>query len=391
MSGLSRSIQLPDGRFIDLRRAGPDDSDAIFALYDQVYQGSYTLDIVNKPAERLTALSDPNHYWLVVDDGQAIIGSVILEIDTVQRNGKVFAAVMRDDYRRYDLMSRLIGMGIQKIMYDDRLCDVIYATTRTASIGPRQLLKKLGFISLGIFPNVHRLAEYETHGLSALFHPDAWEKRRRLPKLIPEVEGFYRIIRQTFHLEPAEIMPAKHQPKLKMIRGDAVETELLREREAGGLLMDFFPFHKANFLFANDDRSVMAFVNYEGKDGYGTLVALKSPIEDLRGVLEASFDMGQRIGIVYLELLVDAYKPRMQRAALAAQFLPCAYFPSMQQTDEDRKDYLVFARSTLPLNFSNVQMTPRDREFLDHYLQNTEFRNLVVKMHFTGPLDEGRL
>lgn len=389
MSGLFRTIQLPDGRSLDLRRAGPDDSDAIFALYDHIYQGSYTLDIVNKSSERLVALNDPNHYWLVVDDGTRIAGSAILEVDPEQRHGKVFAAVMRDEYRRHDVMSRLIGMGIQKLMYDDRLCDVIYATTRTASIGPRQLLKKLGFVSLGIFPNVHRLAEYETHGLSALFHPDAWAKRRRLPKLIPEVEGFYRIIRQTFHLEPAEIMPAKHQPKLKMFRGDVVGLDLERERQAGELLMDFFPFHPANFLFANDDRSVMAFVNYEGKDGYGTLVALKAPIEDLRGVLEATFEMGQRTGIVYLEILVDAYEPRMQRAALAAQFLPCAYFPSMQQTEHDRKDYLVFARSMLPLNFSNVQMTPRDRQFLDHYLQNTEFRNLVVKMHFTGPLDGG--
>lgn len=390
MSGLLRTITLPQGRVVDLRRAGPDDSDAIFALYDQIYQGSYTLDIVNKPEDRLKALNDPATYWMVVDDGEAIVGSVILEIDLAQRNGKVFAAVMRDDYRRYDVMSRLIGMGIQKIMYDDRLCDVIYATTRTASIGPRQLLRKLGFISLGIFPNVHRLTEYETHGLNALFHPDAWEKRRRLPKLIPEVEGFYRIIRQTFQLEPAEIMPAKHQPKLKLLRGETVDVELDRAREEGELLMDFFPFHKANLLFANDDRSVMAFVNYEGNDGYGTLVALKAPIEDLRGVLEATFEMGQRMGITYLEILIDAYEPRMQRAALAAQFLPCAYFPSMQQTSEDRKDFLVFARSTLPLNFSNVQMTPRDREFLDHYLQNTEFRNLVVKMHFTGPLDEGR-
>ncbi len=390
MSGLLRSIQLPDGRVLELRRAGPDDSDRIVALYDHIYQGSYTLDIVNEPADRLQALKDANHYWLIVDDGEAIVGSVILELNPDQRHGKVFAAVMRDDFRRYDVMSRLIGMGIQKLMYDDRLCDAIYATTRTASIGPRQLMKKLGFVSLGIFPNVHRLAEYETHGLSALFHSDAWQKRRRLPKLIPEVEGFYRVIRQTFHLEPAEIMPAKHQPKLKMIRGEAVGQELEQERKSGALLMDFFPFHKANFLFANDDRSVSAFVNYEGKDGYGTLVALKAPIEDLRGVLEAVFEMGQRIGIVYMEILVDAYEPRMQRAALAAQFLPCAYFPSMQQTDDDRKDFLVFARSMLPLNFSNVQMTPRDRQFLDHYLQNTEFRNLVVKMHFTGPLDEGR-
>ncbi|MNR62217.1 hypothetical protein D3C85_1841700 [compost metagenome] len=61
----------------------------------------------------------------------------------------------------------------------------------------------------------------------------------------------------------------------------------------------------------------------------------------------------------------------------------------MEEHEGERRDYLVFARSTLPLNFSNVQMTPRDRQFLDVYLQNTEYRNLVVKMHFADPQDEG--
>jgi hypothetical protein len=79
-------------------------------------------------------------------------------------------------------------------------------------------------------------------------------------------------------------------------------------------------------------------------------------------------------------VLVSAHEPTHQRAALSANFLPCAYFPSMGQRGPHREDHLVFARSTLPLNFSNVQLTPRDRKFLDAYLMNTEFRNLVVQM-----------
>ena len=55
-----------------------------------------------------------------------------------------------------------------------------------------------------------------------------------------------------------------------------------------------------------------------------------------------------------------------------------------EQAGEQREDYLVFARSVLPLDFTNVQLTPRDRHFLDVYLLNTEFRNLVVQMQETG-------
>ena len=242
-------------------------------------------------------------------------------------------------------------------------------------------------MSLGIFPNVHRLAEYETHGLHALFAPEAWQKRRKTPRLIPEVEGFYRIIRKTFQLEKPDILLTRVTPKFLMMRGEGVLAELEARRRQGPLLMDFFPFHRANFLFHTEDRSIMAWINYEGRDGYGTLVALACPRQDLRAVLEETFAEAQGLGVMYMEFLIDAYEPRMQRAAMAAQFLPCAYFPSMQRVGEERKDCLVFARSTLPLNFSNVHLTPRDRQFLDAYLGNTEFRNLVVKMHTTGPLD----
>lgn len=384
-----RSIQLEDGRDVLVVRATSEDSDAIFALYDDIYQGAYTLDIVNKDDKRDEALADPNCVWLINRCEGRVVGSVIFEVDPVQRNGKVFAAVTHPDFRRHDLMYHTIDLGIEALLHRQRLVDVIYATTRTSSIGPSKLLKKLGFVSLGIFPNVHRLAEYETHGLNAIFHPDAFEKRQRLPRLIPEVEGFYRIIRQTFHLEPAEIFASKDIPRLRIIRNEAAQKAYKEAKEAKELLFDFFPFQEPNFLFQSEDGSVRAFVNYEGKDGHGVMVGLKAPQADLKNVLNAVFDSAQRVGVDYLEILVDAYEPDMQRAALQAQFLPCAYFPSMEYRDGERQDYLVFARTTLPLNFSNVQMTPRDRQFLDVYLQNTEYRNLVVKMHFNEAIDEG--
>ena len=60
----------------------------------------------------------------------------------------------------------------------------------TADRGMARRVRRLGFVSLGIFPNVHRTQEYETHGLKALFHPDAFKRRKRVPRLIPEVAGF---------------------------------------------------------------------------------------------------------------------------------------------------------------------------------------------------------
>jgi hypothetical protein len=129
--------------------------------------------------------------------------------------------------------------------------------------------------------------------------------------------------------------------------------------------------------------TVKAFINHEGKDGHGVLVGLqvdRQEIQHLEHILNVVFDTSRQVGVDYMEILISAYEPRHQRAALNAGFLPCAYFPSMEETPEGRGDYLVMARSRLPLDFTNVRLTPRDRKFLDVYLLNTEFRNLVVQM-----------
>ena len=392
---LTQSISLSDGRAVTMRRATAGDAEVIFQLYQSVYDGTYTLPVVNLRDERMRALEDPDTWWLVDETAEGrIVGSVIFTVDSAIRCGKVFAAVTHPEFRRGDVMYKTIGAGVDELLHRHRLVDVIYATTRTKSIGPSGLLRKLGFISLGIFPNVHRLAEYETHGLMAIFHSQAFATRARLPKLIPEVSGFYEIIRRGFGLEPAEIAPVADRLKLYVVKGSQAAEVYRHERAEGQLLLHFFPFHEPNVLMSTENGAIRAFLNREGKDGHGVVVGLKidrESVAHLEHVLDVVFDTACDLGIEYLELLVDAYSPKHQRAALSAGYLPCAYFPAFEVDDSgERKDYLVFARSQAPLNFSNVQMTPRDRQFLDIYLRNTEFRNLVVQIAGTGNNDEER-
>ncbi|MFP5503422.1 MAG: N-acetyltransferase family protein [Candidatus Sericytochromatia bacterium] len=382
---MAKILSLPDGKNLTLRRATPEDAEAIWQLYHRVYGGSYTLPIINLRAKREEALQDPDCYWLVCEaEPGLIVGSVIFLVDAGNRNAKVFAAAVDDEYRRGHVAFELIEAGIQKLMYESRIVDAIYATTRTRTMGPDNLLKKLGFMSLGIFPNVHRLATYETHGLKALFHPEAFATRRKLPQLIPEVAGFYETIRKSYGLEPAEIVPIEDRLKLRIVSDPAqVKEEYDRCRESQALLLDFFPFHPPTHLLTSDQGHVKAFLNREGKDGHAVVVGLqvaRVAVQHLEHIFNVVFETAQTMGIDYLELLISAYEPKQQRAALSAKFLPCAYFPAMRQTALAREDILVFARSILPLDFSHVQMTPRDRRFLDVYLLNTEFRNLVVQM-----------
>ena len=384
-------LTLSDARPVVLRRAGLEDAEEIWQLYNRVYSGQYTLPIVNIRATREEALADPNCLWLVNEaaDG-TLVGSVIFTVSPDERHAKVFAAVVEREYRRDHLMYQTLEAGIRQLMYTERICDVIYATTRTRTMGPDTLLSKLGFISLGIFPNVHRLTEYETHGLKALFHPEAFAARRRLPQLIPEVAGFYDIIRRSYGLEPAEIVPVEGKLHLEVIRGPEVEAAYAKSRADNELMTDFFPFHPPTHLLTTERGHVKAYLNYEGKDGHGVLVALKAAresVQHLEHIFNVVYETGRTLGIDYMEVLVSAYEPKQQRSALSAKFLPCAYFPSMHQEGPEREDYLVFARSSLPLDFSHVQLTPRDRHFLDAYLMNTEFRNLVVQMQEVQPTE----
>lgn len=373
------------GHALILRRATPDDAEAIWQLYHRVYQGTYSLPIINLRPAREAALRDPACLWIVVEGSEGqLVSSVIFQVDASERHAKVFAAATDPAWRRDGLAELSIRAGIERLMQKEpRICDVIYATTRTRTMGPDSLLRKLGFISLGIFPNVHRTTHYETHGLKALFHPDGFSQRKLTPRLIPEVAGFYDIIRQSYGLEPPEIVPIADRLRLRVEQSELVPEALERCRERGELLTDFFPFHPPTHLFLAEHGQVKAFVNHDGKDGHGVLVALqvdRAEVQHLTHIFEVVFETGREVGIDYMEVLVSAYEPTHQRAALSAHFLPCAYFPGMAQGGDGRHDYLVFARSTLPLNFSNVQLTPRDRKFLDAYLLNTEFRNLVVQM-----------
>ena len=117
------------------------------------------------------------------------------------------------------------------------------------------------------------------------------------------------------------------------------------------------------------------------------LKAVRDSVQHLEHLFDVVFETGRSIRIDYMEILISAYQPKHQRAALAAEYLPCAYFPAMHQGPQGREDYVIFGRSRQPLDFSHVQLTPRDRHFLDAYLLNTEFRHLVVQMTDEAPAE----
>ncbi|MDD2998562.1 MAG: GNAT family N-acetyltransferase [Erysipelotrichia bacterium] len=370
---------LQDKREIVFLPASKDDIDAIIDLYVKVYKGKYTLPEVADPVIIAKKVEDPAYFWTVAKTEGRLIGSVIFAIDPVNKLGKSYAAAVLSEFRGQDVMRTMVKHGIQLLAEKTRTCDVIYATTRTVSFAPQVVLEHLGFVSMGIFPNVRKVESFETHGFEVYLSSRCLEYRRKRPLLIPDMHEFYNIIRDELNLEDAETVLLEAQDPRKMgptITFDVsknieeVSSRFYHYQDKDLMKKVFFPFTDPNMLFSASDGTADIFVNFNELDGNGVIVGYRFSGEDLRNTLMWFCEEASKSGMRYIEMLVSAFKPEMQRLALDAKFLPCAYFTAMRMNDDGaREDYLVFSRSFESLDFMDMHLVDTNRKFLDAFMK----------------------
>ncbi len=372
-------IQLKDGREVHFKTAGPDDVPNILALYHEVYSGKYSLPEATNEAAALKKINDPNYFWTLAAMDGRIIGSVIFAIDPINKLGKTYAAAVLSEFRGQDVMRHMVLQGLERLTKLTRTCDAIYATTRTVSVAPQVVLEHLGFHPMGIFPNVRKVKSFETHGLEIYFREGSLEMRRKRPRLVPEVEEFYRIVRDILKLEEHETVEIEPEDPRKMgepirfsVDRDAVQIRRRYDRYQDLDMLDtvFFPFHDANLLFTTEDHLSEIFMNFNEADGHAVIVGYRIRTPDLRHVLLWMCEAAAAMGMRYIELLVNAFQPEVQRNALDARFLPCAYHPSMRLNElGQREDYVVFSRSFESLDFMDLHLVDTNRRFLDAFMK----------------------
>jgi RimJ/RimL family protein N-acetyltransferase len=375
-----RRVTLQDGREIRLSAAAPNDVTAILGLYEKIYGGKYTLREATNRQVLEEKLEDPNYFWALAHLGDELIGSVIFLIDPLSKIGKAYGAVVLPEFRGQDVMRTMVIQGLERLTKLTRMCDVIYATTRTVSVAPQVVLEHLGFYPMGIFPNVRKVQSYETHGLEVFFRPGTLEIRRKIPQLVPEVVDFFAIVRDLLLLEDHEEIELDMTDPRKM--GKEIPFVVSRDEKAllkkyddyqNRDVMDkvFFPFLEPNLLFSSPDGKAEIFVNMNPTDGHGVIIGYKIGDYDLRRVLIWFSEYASREGMRYIEFLVSAFRPDMQRIALDAKFLPCAYFPAMRMNEHgEREDYVVLSRSFETLDFMNLHLSDTNRRFLDAFMKS---------------------
>lgn len=370
-----------DGRLVRMRRATLEDRDALRQLYCAQYGDRYALPEVVDEERSTQVLTRDNWVWLLAESEGEVLASLIFGWDPVHRLGKSFAGVVNPERRGHKIMQRMLHEGLDRLLNRGQVFEIVYAVVRT--FVPQSFhrdLRDLGFYDVGIFPNVRKVREYETHGLKVALGPTALAKRKQKPRLIPSFVGLYEITRERLSLEECVVDheaiqkvrgAADFRVELGPVAADGLDgvtrarIEMLR-RSSRDLKYGFFPLHQPNQILSDPTGKVRVFLSHTPTDGHSSILGLDpGPYDPVSVLLSVSQYCAERGG-VYLELLVSAYDPELQAAAYLAGFLPCAYFlaAARDHYTGERLDVVVTSKTFVPLHFAGLHLTETSKPYL---------------------------
>jgi RimJ/RimL family protein N-acetyltransferase len=363
-----------------IRLAKIADMRRIQMLYAEVYGGSYSVSIVTDKEKMRRAIEDNEYYWLVAECQGRVVGSLVYALDLYYRNSKAFGAVVSQEFRKLDLAYTMMKLVLDDITHNKDLVDLVYATTRTANYAPQKLTESLGFIKLGIFPNTHKVQDNETHCLTGYFTEGALQRRRARPRIIPEVEPFYEIVRKQVNLDRAQVKDVQgdysdHKIKIPLLNFEAITApEFVKNRYRKMKSNSFFehifmPFHEPNLILITPDQGTEVYLTFNQKDKYSVVVGGMTNEKSFAVVLESVAQKVSQMDMAYVEVIIDAYSPSIQRDSLDARFIPSAYFPCAKRMGGKRYDCIVFSRTFDILDFRNVKIISLYKNFLREYLK----------------------
>lgn len=381
---------------IQIQEADIGDVDEIINLYRSVYGRRYPISYGTDPDLLKESIQDKEtHMCLVARDvmNRIIGGALIIEIDSFNKIGKLVGLVVHPTYQRNKIGNSLVAHVSDFFLKKDQRLNSLYATTRTISVGPQMVFLKNDYLPLGIFPNAHRLHQYETVTLFAKFREGILEKR------IPELNAatilmpLYDILK---NLVPQINIPKGFEPKALKSKDDGEDWvfEIIRApsyvlRKFQERFPDprdrFFPFHTPNMLIADKKGRIEIFAYFSKRDGYCTLIKATKPISELNGRLTSLYMQLDDIGVSYIEVLVNVKHTPLIETLLGGQFLPSAIYPAMREVDKNFEDYIVMSRTMEPLNFRGMAVVAPFKPFIDQYVDSWKQVNLDTIEVVYGP------
>ena len=364
---------------LKIQEAEISDADEIINLYRAVYGRKYPISYGTDPDLLKGAINNKEtHMCLIVRDitNHVIGGVLIIEIDSFNKIGKMVGLVVHPTYQRHKIGNSLVQYVSEFFLKKDHRLNSLYATTRTVTVGPQMIFVKNNYLPLGIFPNAHRLHQYETVTLFAKFREGILENREPSETVSSRLMPVYNILK---NLVPKISLPKSIDMKeSSAVEGDEDwEFEIIRApnyvyRKFHERFPDpsdrFFPFHTPNMLIADKKGRIEIFAYFSKRDGYCTLIKSTRPISELNGRLTSLYMQLDDIGVSYIEVLVNVKHTPLIETLLGGQFLPSAIYPAMREIQGKYEDYIVMSRTMEPLNFRGMAVVAPFKPFIDQYV-----------------------
>jgi len=372
-----------------IRLAQVSDSFQISKLYHDVYEGTYPDPMMKSFFLIEKFIRSSGHYWFVAEEKGLLIASVLYLYDVQHKLAKVFAGVVRQECRGQHFMEQMMNFGHEYIQFEVGPVELCYATTRTVHEGAQSLTEKIGYKKLGIFPNVHKTLNYETHCLAALYDKRAFAKRHLAYEIHHKVKSLVDIASAELGIETINsVVPEKptrvlHEPPtLEYVEAPAfVNFRYESLRNAGNISFNFFPFNEPNVIILSPDQSIEMFMSVSHIDGHCLIVGGKvSGDVAYTALIKRMSDILRDRGIRYIEMLVRADRPKILESVLAAKFIPCAFLPAYLVEEGLRRDYLILSRTFEIFDFQNIKLRGVNQRYLEEYFKTWKSIALTPKL-----------
>lgn len=358
---------------ITTRLAVENDADAIKDIFLTTYGDQYChRSFLSSTAVKKLIFADDTVMVVAEDtESKRLLGTAsVLEeqgafTDLVGEFGRL---AVHPEGRKKGLGNKLMQARIHEVK--DRL-HVGIAEARVVHPFSTKISLNNGFACCGFLPLKHGLKQRENTALMIRHFGSALSMRRNHPRVIPEVYPLAELVLKYCGLGADAIVEegAQAYPPIEdfvsedwSARGYAdllrIERGRIKNREIFGPLRLHYGFFKirathSHYILAKKGGVLVGALGFT-VDEYDQavrifeLISLSNEVihfllSQLRKKLEELWE------ILYTEVDVSAYSPRMQKTLLEHGFLPTAYIPALVFHDVERLDVIRMVRLSIPL------------------------------------------
>ena len=362
------------------RSATSKDIADIISLYNTAYKGTYPDPMFSNYGLLETEIEAKNKkiYVSINNETNDVIACIEFNYDPDNLIAKAGSAVVSVSAQGNNLTKILINFGIDDIVSNTDGLDLLYITTRTVHKVAQHLTNKIGFKTLGIFPNAHKTTHYETHALAGLYFDGALSKRYSDFEQHPRIKPVFDVIKTECNLNEQNENKSWNEkvidgevPTLEIINAiEFVKARYKKRKDNNDIELGFFPFHGPTAMITSPDESIEVFVSINQIDKHCVITGVKidRKVSFTKLFLKVS-NMLRDLGVRYIEMIVRANRLNIIDKVIKAKFIPCGYVPAFQLEGGKRYDYAVFSRSFEVLDFNNIEIAGVGEKLLQEYVK----------------------